>query len=358
VRRVNATDATAALLLAAFMVAISMAVRTTQPHARALTGIGVMLLAVSGLALAWRRAAPLASYAVAVTAAAAYLAVRYPGWPVYVGAIAALFALVSTVTDRRWVLPAAAGGAAVAIATGPPEGWNPVRMTTIGISWAAAAILADRFARGRRRLARTEAARLVAEERLHIARELHDVLSHSLAAVTLHAGVGLHVQDNPQAARDALLSIRQISNDALAQARTALASVRDPHRSPGIADLDALAASFRAGGLTLKLHIGSTVDQASPETGAAAYRIVQEALTNVARHAGPGTRAEAVVSGADGWLVIEVSDDGPAAPEAPPGHGIRGMTERVLGLGGSFAAGYEPGRGFIVRARLPIAFLG
>jgi signal transduction histidine kinase len=358
VRRVSATDAAAALLLTTFMVAISMAVRTTQPHARTMTAVGASLLAIGGLALAWWRAAPLLSYAVAVTAFSAYLGLRYPGWPVYVGAIAALVALVSTVTDRRWVLPVAAGGTAIAIATGPPEGWNPVRMTVIGISWAAAAILADRLARGRRRLAQTDAARLVAEERLRIARELHDVLSHSLAAVTLHAGVGLHVQDNPQAARDALVSIRQISNDALAQARTALATVRDPHRSPGIADLDALAASFRAGGLTLNLHIGSTVDQVSPETGAATYRIVQEALTNVARHAGPGTRAEAVVSGSDGWLVIEVSDDGPTAPAAPPGHGIRGMTERVLGLGGSFAAGYEPGRGFIVRARLPIAFLG
>jgi signal transduction histidine kinase len=355
VRRVNATDAAAAIVLATFMVAISMAVRTTQPHARDMTAAGAVLLAVGGLALAWWRAAPLVSYAVAVTAATAYLALRFPGWPVYLGAIGALGALVSAVEGRRWVLPAAAGGTAIAIATGPPEGWSPVRMVSVGISWAVAAILADRFARGRRRLARTEAARLVAEERLRIARELHDVLSHSLAAVTLQAGVGLHVRDNPQAARDALAAIRQIGNDALAQARTALATVRDPHRSPGIADLEALAASFRTGGLDLSLHIGSSVEQASPETSAATYRIVQEALTNVVRHAGPGTRAEAVVSGADGWLVIEVSDDGANASEAPPGHGIRGMAERVLGLGGSFTAGPEPGRGFIVRARLPLA---
>ena len=320
-----------------------------------MTAAGVALLAVGGLAMAWWRTAPLGSYAVAVTADVAYLALQFPGWPVYVGAIGALVALVSGVEDRRWVLPAAVGGTAVAIATGPPEGWNPVRMTVVGLAWATAAILADRLARGRRRLARTEAARLVAEERLRIARELHDVLSHSLAAVTLQAGVGLHVRDDPQAARDALAAIRQISNDALAQARTALATVRDPDRSPGIADLDALAASFRAGGLTLTLHIGPIVERASPETGAATYRVVQEALTNVVRHTAPGTTAEAVVSGSDGWLFIEVSDDGPTAPETPAGHGIRGMAERVLGLGGSFAAGYEPGRGFIVRARLPLA---
>jgi signal transduction histidine kinase len=355
VRRVNATDMAAALVLATFMVVISAVVRTTQPHARTMTVAGAALLAVGGLVMAWWRTAPLVSYAIAVTAASAYLAMRYPGWPVYVGAIAALVALVSTVADGRWVLPA--GGAAGVIATGPPEGWNPARMTGIGISWAVAAILADRFARGRKRLASTEAARLVAEERLRIARELHDVLSHSLAAVTLQAGVGLHVRDNAQVARDALVAIRQISNDALAQARTALATVRDPQRSPGIADLDALAASFRAAGLALSLHIGSEIEQASPETSAATYRIVQEALTNVARHAAPGSKAEASVFGADGWLDIEVSDDGRTAPQNPPGHGMRGMAERAFGLGGSFAAAYEPGRGFMVRARLPLAFV-
>jgi signal transduction histidine kinase len=362
VRGIRALDVAAAVTLAVFMAAVSLVARVTQPEARPVNGLGLALLLVCGLALALRRPRPLLTFSVMVGTAVAYLALRFGGWPVYLGGFAGLAALVSEVAEpRRWLPPAAAGGVGMALATGPPEGWDAARMLVIGLVWAAVAALAARAAQVRRRLAEEEATSRMVAERLRIARELHDVLSHSLASISLQAGVGLHLVDRqPEQAREALRTIRKASSDALAQARAALAMVRDtgeaPAAAPGLADLDALAASVRAAGLRLDLDAELDGEPAIAETtGAIAYRVVQEALTNVMRHAGPGAHARARIGRARDWLEIEVTDDGVGvAADGGAGHGLRGMAERVGAAGGELRAGPAPGGGFAVHARLPL----
>jgi signal transduction histidine kinase len=361
VRAVRVLDVAAAATLAAFMPAVSVVARVTQPNARPVTALGLALLVVCGLALALRRPLPLLAFTVAVGAAAAYLGLRFAGWPVYLGAFAGLAALVSEVAEVRvWVPLAAVGGVGMAVATGPPEGWDPARMTTIALVWAIVALLAARGAQVRRRLAEEEAIGRVIAERLRIARELHDVLSHSLASISLQAGIGLHLVDRqPEQAREALRTIRQASNDALAQARAALSVVRGPGEddrpAPGLADLDGLAASVRATGLPVQLDTELGGEQVPEAIGAVAYRVVQEALTNVMRHAGPGARARARIARSHEWLEIEVRDDGAgAAQAASPGHGLRGMAERVGAVGGQLRAGPAPDGGFALHARLPL----
>ncbi|WP_204078228.1 sensor histidine kinase [Planotetraspora phitsanulokensis] len=359
----SAVDAATAVIFAIFMALMSQVARVTQPEARPVTALGLALLVVCGLAFALRRINPLLTFTLTVGTAVTYLGLRFAGWPIYLGAFAGLLALVFGVAEARvWVPFAAIGGVGVAVATGPPEGWQPAPMITIAGVWAAVAVLAARATQVRRKLAEEEAAGRVVEERLRIARELHDVLSHSLATISLQAGVGLHlVDDRPEQAREALQAIRQVSNDALAQARAALTVVRGPDEEPpqappGLADLDALVTSVRATGLGVDLAV-DLESRAIPDViSATAYRIVQEASTNVMRHAGPGARARIQVGTVHGWLEIDVTDDGigAAVPARGAGHGLRGLEERVRAVGGELQAGPAPGGGFTLHARLPL----
>ena len=362
VRAVPVWDVVEAVVLALFMSTIALVARSTQPDAHAPGAVGLALLVVCGLALAVRRVYPLPAYVVAVGTAVAYLAAQFAGWPVYVGAFAGLAAWVSAVDEpRRWVPLAVVGGVGVALATGRPEGWAPVPMLSIALAWAAAAVLLDRATRLRRRLAAQEAGRRAVEERLRLARELHDVLSHSLASISLQAGVGLHLVDRrPAQAREALQSIRDISTDALAAARAALSTVRsdaaDAPMDVGLAALDGLLDSVRATGVRVDLDASVDAAVVSAPVGVAGYRIVQEGLTNVMRHAGPGARAWVRLARAGNWLEVEVRDDGTGAeiPVGATGHGLRGMEERAAAVGGQVHAGPAAGGGFTVRARLPL----
>src|SRR4051812_37755549 len=195
-RAVPLSDVAVAVTMGAFMAVGSRGGRGTQLDARPVTAFGVALLVVCGLALAIWRVIPLLAFTLTVGAAVAYLALRFAGWPVYLGAFAGLVALVSSVAEARlWVPFAATGGVAIVVATGPPEGWNPARMITVGLAWVVVAVVVYRNAQVRRRLAEQEATGRMVEERLRIARELHDVFSHSLASISLQAGVGLHLVD-------------------------------------------------------------------------------------------------------------------------------------------------------------------
>jgi signal transduction histidine kinase len=377
----------AAVALAVFMPTVSLAVRTTQPDARPITVVGVLLLIGSGLAIALRRTSPVAAFGLSVGLAVAFLGLRYAGWPVYIGAFAGLVLLVSDVSDLRlWAPLAAAGGVAVAVATGPPENWQPTRMVVIGVIWAVVAALAARAARTRRLLAEREATNRVIADRFRIARELHDVLSHSLASVSLQAGVALHLLDeHPEETRTALRAIRQISGTALAEARVALSTARDPDAAAdtgvaanemdaatnpriepaahGLADLPELAAAVRASGLDVALRV-EVGDADVPEAvGMATYRVVQESLTNAMRHAGSGARVRTTVAVDGTSLRIDITDDGGGSPatalatgQSPGsgGHGLTGMAERVSMLGGRLNAGPLPDGGFQVLADIPL----
>jgi signal transduction histidine kinase len=286
---------------------------------------------------------------------------------------------------------------AVTLAWGPGKAWVPAAVSTAVLlatafygsttlfpalfaSWAAGAVLlggsvlsqrAERAAlkERARHLAETreeEARRRVAEERVRIARDLHDSVAHTLASISVQAGVGAHVLDErPEDARDALLAIRHTSRDALAELRATLGMLRSDDPSPrepaaGLDRLPSLVESSRATGLAVDLVVEGEERPLPPAVDTAAFRIVQESLTNVIRHAGPA-RATVAVRHGDDRLEIEVTDDGRGAVDgdrtagrAGGGHGLAGMRERVALLGGELDAGPRPSGGFRVRARLPL----
>ena len=208
-----------------------------------------------------------------------------------------------------------------------------------------------------------EARRRAGEERMRIARELHDVLAHNISLINVQAGVALHLMDEqPGQSRTALVAIKQASNDALGELRSVLDVLRQgdeaPPRAPasGLAQLDSLVAGAGATGLEVRTRVEGLPRPLPAGTDLTAFRIVQESLTNVTRHAGPASATVLVRYGPDD-LTVRVDDDGrgPAAAAGPGnGNGIRGMHERVAALGGELTTGPRPGGGFRVQARLPI----
>jgi signal transduction histidine kinase len=227
--------------------------------------------------------------------------------------------------------------------------------------------LAGVFVRSRRQAAalaarsaamQRQAEQAAAAERARIARELHDIIAHHLSVVVLHAaGARAAGGADPQT----LAEIEQSGRQALTETRRLFGVLRDPDEEtgrapqPGISELPALAGSLRAAGLEVSLSIDGDHAALPPAVNVSAYRIVQEALTNVLKHAGPA-RAEVTVGCADSAVTIEVTDDGPGSP-APPaltgGQGLAGMRERVAVFGGELRAGPRPGGGFAVCAWLP-----
>jgi len=221
------------------------------------------------------------------------------------------------------------------------------------------------------------AARLASDERLAIARDLHDVVAHSISVINVQANTALHLMDRqPERAQQALTAIRDVSGQALGELATVLGALRAGDQAgggapltpvPGVARLDELAARARSAGFAVSLTADGPVRPLPAGVDAAAYRIVQEALTNAVRHsAGRSALVQLRYRPAD--LEIEVADDGTTAVPTPAtgdpsaaaskranstGNGLRGMTERARALGGSLDAGPRPGGGFRVLARLP-----
>jgi len=207
-----------------------------------------------------------------------------------------------------------------------------------------------------------EAKRAVADEKLHIAQELHDVLAHTLSVIAVQAGTGAHVLDTePEEARRALENIATTSRSSLAELRRLLGVLRseDAERAylpaPCLADLGHLAAEVTAAGVPVNVTVEGSPNGITPGVELVAYRIVQEALTNVLKHAGPASARVRIDHRANG-LDIEVVDDGrglAARNGNSAGHGLMGMQERVAIYGGTLRASGAPGGGFRVLAHLP-----
>lgn len=202
--------------------------------------------------------------------------------------------------------------------------------------------------------------RAVAEERLRIAQELHDVVAHSMGVIAVQAGVGAHVIDSdPDEAKKSLEAISHTSRSALTEIRRLLGVLRDDAGAsyapaPGLAELDRLVRDVGAAGLEVEVQHEGTRTELPAGIDFTAYRIVQEALTNVLKHAGRA-RAVVVIGYEGDALRLEILDDGRGVngQSVPGGHGILGMRERVGVYGGSFEAGPRTGGGFRVAARLP-----
>jgi signal transduction histidine kinase len=202
-------------------------------------------------------------------------------------------------------------------------------------------------------------------ERLRIARELHDIVAHSIGIIAIQAGAGRRVFDaSPAEARDALAAIEDTSRQTLSGLRRMMTGLRhtDPGPgpgqvllgpAPGLADIDRLAATALDAGVKVEVDCHGSRKPLPADIDLSAFRIIQEAVTNVVRHAGTDECRVSIGQG-DGQLSIEVTDSGRGGTAAGTGYGITGMRERAALLGGDFSAGPRPGGGFRVAARLPV----
>jgi signal transduction histidine kinase len=209
-----------------------------------------------------------------------------------------------------------------------------------------------------------EARRRAGEERIRIARELHDILAHRISMISVQSGVGAHLLDrDPDQARRALVAVNQASREALQELRATLGLLRqtdgpEPRTpAPGLAQLEGVMAGATAAGLDVRLDVSGVRRGLPTGIDLAAYRIIQESLTNVVRHARAAT-ARIAIRYRRSDVVIEIEDDGRGVDGGPAvaggGNGLLGMRERVGALGGDLEAGPLAGGGFRVRARLPI----
>jgi signal transduction histidine kinase len=210
-----------------------------------------------------------------------------------------------------------------------------------------------------------EAARRVAEERLRIARDLHDTVAHSMATITVQAGSALHVLGpGDEKLRGALLAIRETSKNVLREMRATLGQLREGTRDAdgqvvtgGLDRLPGLRDAVTAAGAPVTIAVEGEQRPLPPRVDEVAYRILQESLTNVLRHAGPAAKATVRLCYEPAALGIHVTDDGTAAPGANgigDGHGLIGMAERAAAVGGTITAGPREDGGFEVSARLPL----
>jgi signal transduction histidine kinase len=344
-----------------------------QPERADLDLLAVGLILAGAAALALRGRYPVGVLVFVHAATLSYWLLDYPGGPIFLAPIIAFFRVV--LVGRRlaaWTL-LAVGFAAFSFLpwlTGREDAPDLAQLLGLG-AWLLVLGTVAEFARARReraaeahRMLREEARRRASEERLAIARELHDVLAHNISMINVQAGVALHLLDErPEQARPALTAIKQASKEALVELRSVLGVLRrvddeqDGSRDPAptLGRVDDLVARTDATGLSVRLEReGEPLPLPTP-VDVAAFRIVQEALTNVVRHAAATTAVVRIAYRPEG-LTVEVDDDGRTAATAGPGggSGIVGMRERAESVGGSLEAGPRPGGGFRVRARLPL----
>ena len=369
-------------LLAAAVTAIAItgtAVPRTPQGYRAVDALALAVTALAGASLAVRRRLPMAVFAVTLAASVIYAARGYPAGPALLIVLVSIYTAASR--DRRLralalgVIAAVGIGAARMLftdetlgeVTGKALGWIGAALF---LGWAVAnrrafvAEIRDRAERAER-TREQEAQRRVDAERLRIARELHDVLAHGISTINVQAGVAAHLNARqPELASEALETIKRLSKEALSELREILDVLRavdgPDQREPvaRLAQLDALIARVTRAGLEVHVRVQGQARTVPVAVDLAAYRIVQEALTNVIRHAG-STTASLALRYSEQELVIDVLNDGngqsPHNGSADStGYGLIGMRERAESLGGTFEACPHPGGGFHVRAALPM----
>jgi len=345
-----------------------------QLDRRALDAVGATLLVLGAAALVFRRQYPgwVLIFAKGITLL--YLLLGYPKGPNFLPIIIAFFTAV--MAGRRLIAWAVLAGEFVLFPWLPHLLGNepaPAATELLGIAgWLLVLGTVAEIAHSRQqRIIRTHeeaARRRAAEERLRIARELHDVIGHHISLISVQAGVALHLMDKqPEQARVALSVIREASKEALRELRSVLDVLRQGHEaaprapSPGLASLSELVARAAEAGLQVQTEVAGDLEGLPVSVDLTAFRIVQEALTNVIRHAGQ-TSARVQVTCNAHELTLQIDNAlGAEAARAgigyrvKPGQGILGMQERATALGGVVEAGPRPDGGFRVCARLPLA---
>ena len=366
-------------VLAVIMFAFTVSVVDGPGDALAFRPVGdVPIVALLGFAIAaaalyWRRRAPLIVLAVAVIA-----------WTVLLGsgyadlggvAIVALYSAGRYAAEERWAHVGVAAAIAVVVIDGltDPVPWAETVFGGIAMfaAWYVGRrvrLRSERAAQLRRERA-AETRRIVTEERARIARELHDVVAHRVSLMTVQAGAARAVAaEDPEGARQAMAAVEEAGRQALDELRHLLGVLRPEADhgglgpQPGLADLSRLVDQIRGAGVSVSLATDDMPDGLPARVDLFAYRIVQEALTNVLKHAGAGAQVEVRLGADRDGLLIDVLDDGHGAAVVPGGdavtggargHGIVGMRERTLLLGGNLDVGPRPEGGFRVTARLP-----
>jgi signal transduction histidine kinase len=327
-----------------------------------------VLMAVVGVPIAVRRLWPIQVLGVITAGLVAYLALDYPYGPVFFPFLIAMYTVASALPLRQALIAGLVAMAAVMVPEAATLSRTDVLASAASLlfvhTWFAAPWVIGAVVRlhrdGVERDREEAGQRRAYEERLRVARDVHDVVGHSLAVINMQAGVALHVLDRrPEQARVALDAIRQSSKDALDELRGTLAVFRrtepEATRRPaaGLAQLDSVIANVTESGRRVDLEVSGERRPLPAAVDLAAYRIVQESLTNVVRHAGQAS-ATVRIAYEPRQVTVEVTDDGRhAAPSPSGGHGIVGMRERATAVGGSLEAGPRPEGGFRVVARLP-----
>ncbi|MGW9028766.1 sensor histidine kinase [Streptomyces sp. NPDC055722] len=363
------------LLFTVFVVFGTHAASVNQKSDRAhLDAFAYILLLVASGALLWRQRYPVPVAFVTAAAATVYLGAGYPYGPVFLTvAVGCFSALVAGRRKAAWAAVGMFWAGHVLVSHWlyrwlPPAGDSATSWggELVIAAWVAAIVAVAELVRVRReqwareRAERAQAARRRAdEERLRIARELHDVLAHSISVINVQAGVGLALLDSdPEQARTALTTIKAASKEALGEVRQVLDTLRTPGDAPrtpapGLDRLPELVEQAASAGLTVTVEGGAP--KLAPATDLAAFRIVQEALTNVVRHS-RSRQARVHVDNAERALRLRIDDDGPAsgADAGGSGNGLAGMRERATALGGTIEAGPRADGGFSVLAVLPL----
>lgn len=358
----------------------------SEPGRTDLDALGFALLLGGPALLLLRRRHPVFTVCAVSAVTALYFLRAYTYGP---APLALAVAMIAAITAGHRLLTWAGAGIGLAAfftltaLIGVPAGERgqdgpfPVEEPTLAgssfvVGWALVVLIGGELIRMRaQRAAETartraeEERRQASEERLRMARELHDVLAHNISMINVQAGVALHLIDqNPEQARTALAAIKDASKEALTEMRGVIGALRSEGetapRAPaaGLDRLDDLLDRARSAGLAVDAEITGDRRPLHANTDLAAFRIVQEALTNVTRHAGPGpVTARVLIAYREHGIEVRVEDDGRGAPlldDRPGGSGLRGMRERAAALGGTFDAGPRPGGGFRVRAELPL----
>ena len=339
-----------------------------------LDALGYLTLVLGGFSVALCRRFPRTSLILVVAALGCYVGRGYPDGPVYLAGIFVLFSL-GWYTPRRTALSGAALMLVTLTAAALIARLHLTVLPLVFAGWAVAAVLLGEALRNRRvylegvkertrsqELTRVEQGRRrIAEDRLRIARDLHDSVGHAMAMINVQAAAGAHVADQrPEAAKQALVAIQQASGDVLDELTAMLGVLRadgeaaERMPTPGIAQIRQLVGASGNARLRTSVVIEGRTQDVPEAEGIAAYRIVQESLTNVIRHA-DATQVQVTVRAEDDRsLHVEVRDDGAGAACSPAsggsGIGIRGMRERAESTGGRLEAGPGPQGGFVVRA--------
>ena len=361
---------------------LAAAITADLGRAGPVPGTAYLFAGAFGALMLVRRRWPIATLLVTAAGLLLYYALDYPPVGLAVPVAAALYS-VAEAGRLPWAVGTAVGLVVVSTVFRVREGDDIAYL--LGYEFALTATLmaaviawgdSVRSRRGwqaeLRRQARAaelereqEAGRRVEQERLRIARDLHDVLAHTISIVSLHSDVAREALPvDPGAARNALHAVRAATNDASRELRATLELLREPgtgaSREPpaGLAGLDDLVRAAAEGGLTVRLHTTGEVSGLPAVVGAAAHRVVQESITNVLRHAGARTATVELHCAGDA-LTVRVTDDGlgsaePAGTAGSAGYGIAGMRERVALLGGALHAGRQPDGGFMVEASFPL----